>query len=289
MKKKTIVRITSMAMAAMLTVSQLGLGDGIRVFAEETAEGEAGDSSAVTAESVTLQDSDFTGSLRDDGIWTVAPTTWDDVTFKYYTYADNEDMITDDKNGTTGFNFWMKSKGSFSLTQLVDELPAGKYTLTSYVMGENADIELTMYDSDNNKIEPETSNKVSLERWNVWHEVSETFVIDEAVESVTVGVQGTVADGGYGYLDHLTISGVSKSTEDSAGDTGDGESTSPIYTILDQADYTVEDVNFITNGDFETGDKTGWTATDNGVSYEVKTDGYASINKPELFTEQYLN
>lgn len=54
MKKKTIVRITSMAMAAMLTVSQLGLGDGIRVFAEETAEGEAGDSSAVTAETVTL-------------------------------------------------------------------------------------------------------------------------------------------------------------------------------------------------------------------------------------------
>ena len=44
MKKKTIVRITSMAMAAMLTVSQLGLGDGIRVFAGETAEGEAGDS-----------------------------------------------------------------------------------------------------------------------------------------------------------------------------------------------------------------------------------------------------
>ena len=58
MKKKTIVRITSMAMAAMLTVSQLGLVDGIRVFAGETAEGEAGDSSAVTAESVTLQDSD---------------------------------------------------------------------------------------------------------------------------------------------------------------------------------------------------------------------------------------
>ena len=270
MKKKTIVRITSMAMAAMLTVSQLGLVDGIRVFAGETAEGEAGDSSAVTAESVTLQDSDFTGSLWDDGIWTVASTTWDDVTFKYYTYADNEDMITDDKNGTTGFNFWMKSKGSFSLTQLVDELPAGKYTLTSYVMGENADIELTMYDSDNNKIEPETSNKVSLERWNVWHEVSETFVIDEAVESVTVGVQGTVADGGYGYLDHLTISGVSAE---------DAEPAAPTYTEVSATDYEFGTTNLLTNGNFETGDATGWTIEqDADVTYVVQTNQWMTSN-----------
>ena len=283
MKKKTIVRITSMAMAAMLTVSQLGLGDGIRVFAEETAEGEAGDSSAVTAETVTLQDSDFTGSLWDDGIWTVNSTTWDDVTFKYYTYADNEDMITDDKNGTTGFNFWMKSKGSFSLTQLVDELPAGEYTLTSYVMGENADIELTMYDSDNNKIEPEISNKVSLEKWNVWQEVSETFVIDEAVESVTVGVQGTVADGGYGYIDHLTISGVSKSTEeqdktddgknDNTADTDDS-TASVTYTEVAATDYEFGTTNILKNGDFETNYDSGWTIEkDDDVTAEVKDTG----------------
>ena len=69
MKKKTIVRITSMAMAAMLTVSQLGLVDGIRVFAEETAEGEAGDSSTVTAETVTLQDGNFSGDFWNDKIW----------------------------------------------------------------------------------------------------------------------------------------------------------------------------------------------------------------------------
>ena len=283
MKKKTIVRITSMAMAAMLTVSQLGLGDGIRVFAEETAEGEAGDSSAVTAESVTLQDGNFSGDFWNDKIWSTSEWNSSKVTLDVVTYTSKDVMVDEHCDGDSAFTFWREEAGSFGLTQLVDELPAGKYTLTSYVMGENADIELTMCDSDNNKIEPETSNKVSLEGWNVWQEVSETFVIDEAVENVTVGVQGTVADGGYGYIDHLTISGVSKSTEDSAGDTGDGESTSPIYTILDQADYTVEDVNFIANGDFETGDKTGWTVTDNGVSYEVKTDGYASNNKSNIF------
>ena len=283
MKKKTIVRITSMAMAAMLTVSQLGLGDGIRVFAEETAEGEAGDSSAVTAETVTLQDGNFSGNFWDDKIWSTSEWNSSKVTLDVVTYTSKDVMVDEHCDGDSAFTFWREKAGSFGLTQLVDVLPAGEYTLTSYVMGENADIELTMYDSDNNKIEPETSNKVSLEKWNVWQEVSETFVIDEAVEDVTVGVQGTVADGGYGYIDHLTISGVSKSTEDSAGNTGDGESTSPIYTILDQADYTVEDVNFITNGDFETGDKTGWTVTDNGVSYEVKIDGYASNNKSNIF------
>ena len=276
MKKKTIVRITSMAMAAMLTVSQLGLGDGIRVFAEETAEGEAGDSSAVTAETVTLQDSDFTGSLWDDGIWTVNPTTWDTATttLEYYTYATDQWLTPGEDAGETGFHFWMKSAGSFDLTQLIDVLPAGEYTLTSYVMGENADIELTMYDSDNNKIEPETSNKVSLEKWNVWQEVSETFVIDEAVEDVTVGVQGTVADGGYGYIDHLTISGVSAE---------DAEPAAPTYTEVAATDYEFGTTNLLTNGDFETGDATGWTIEqDADVTYVVQTNQWMTNNTTNL-------
>lgn len=276
MKKKTIVRITSMAMAAMLTVSQLGLGDGIRVFAEETAEGEAGDSSAVTAETVTLQDSDFTGSLWGDGIWTVNPTTWDTATttLEYYTYATDKWLTPGEYAGETGFHFWMKSAGSFDLTQLIDVLPAGEYTLTSYVMGENADIELTMYDSDNNKIEPETSNKVSLEKWNVWQEVSETFVIDEAVEDVTVGVQGTVADGGYGYIDHLTISGVSAE---------DAEPAAPTYTEVTATDYEFGTTNLLTNGDFETGDATGWTIEqDADVTYVVQTNQWMTNNTTNL-------
>ena len=276
MKKKTIVRITSMAMAAMLTVSQLGLGDGIRVFAEETAGGEAGDSSAVTAETVTLQDSDFTGSLWDDGIWTVNPTTWDTATttLEYYTYATDKWLTPGEDAGETGFHFWMKSAGSFDLTQLIDVLPAGEYTLTSYVMGENADIELTMYDSDNNKIEPETSNKVSLEKWNVWQEVSETFVIDEAVEDVTVGVQGTVADGGYGYIDHLTISGVSAE---------DAEPAAPTYTEVAATDYEFGTTNLLTNGDFETGDATGWTIEqDVDVTYVVQTNQWMTNNTTNL-------
>lgn len=283
MKKKTIVRITSMAMAAMLTVSQLGLGDGIRVFAEETAEGEAGDSSTVTAETVTLQDGNFSGDFWNDKIWSTSEWNSSKVTLDVVTYTSKDVMVDEHCDGDSAFTFWREEAGSFGLTQLVDELPAGKYTLTSYVMGENADIELTMYDSDNNKIEPETSNKVSLGGWNVWQEVSETFVIDEAVESVTVGVQGTVADGGYGYIDHLTISGVSKSTEDqdktddgkndNTADTDDS-TASVTYTEVAATDYEFGTTNLLKNGDFETNYDSGWTIEKGSdVIVNVKNNG----------------
>ena len=283
MKKKTIVRITSMAMAAMLTVSQLGLGDGIRVFAEETAGGEAGDSSAVTAETVTLQDGNFSGNFWNDKIWSTSEWNSSKVTLDVVTYTSKDVMVDEHCDGDSAFMFWREEAGSFGLTQLVDVLPAGEYTLTSYVMGENADIELTMYDSDNNKIEPETSNKVSLDKWNVWQEVSETFVIDEAVESVTVGVQGTVADGGYGYIDHLTISGVSKSTEDqdktddgkndNTADTDDS-TASVTYTEVAATDYEFGTTNLLKNGDFETNYDSGWTIEKGSdVIVNVKKDG----------------
>ena len=266
MKKKTIVRITSMAMAAMLTVSQLGLGDGIRVFAEETAEGEAGDSSAVTAESVTLQDSDFTGSLWDDGIWTVAPTTWDTATttFEYYTYATDKWLTPGEDAGETGFHFWMKSAGSFDLTQLIDVLPAGEYTLTSYVMGENADVDLTLEGADGN-ITVTTDGAVALDGYNSWHTVTETFEVKEDDADVAVGFNVTVADGGYGYLDHLTISGVSAE---------DAEPAAPTYTEVSATDYEFGTTNLLKNGDFETNYDSGWTIEKGSdVIVNVKNNG----------------
>ena len=275
MKKKTIVRITSMAMAAMLTVSQLGLGDGIRVFAEETAGGEAGDSSAVTAETVTLQDSDFTGSSLDDGIWTVNPTTWDTATttLEYYTYATDKWLTPGEDAGETGFHFWMKSAGSFDLTQLIDVLPAGEYTLTSYVMGENADVDLTLEGTDGN-ITVTTDGAVSLDGYNSWHTVTETFEVKEDDADVAVGFNVTVADGGYGYIDHLTISGVSAE---------DAEPAAPTYTEVTATDYEFGTTNLLTNGDFETGDATGWTIEqDADVTYVVQTNQWMTNNTTNL-------
>ena len=69
MRKKTGARIAGTVMAAVVAVTQLGVLDNIRVFAEET------NSLELTPETVTLQDADFTGDLWSDGIWNVNPST----------------------------------------------------------------------------------------------------------------------------------------------------------------------------------------------------------------------
>ena len=51
-------------------------------------------------------DATFEGSLWEDGIWTVTPTTWDNTEFTYFTYADNTWLVTGENQGTTSFKFW---------------------------------------------------------------------------------------------------------------------------------------------------------------------------------------
>ena len=282
MKKKTIVRITSMAMAAMLTVSQLGLGDGIRVFAEETAGGEAGDSSAVTAETVTLQDSDFTGSLWDDGIWTVASTTWDNANFDNFTYSDDEWLKPGTDAGETALKFYMGDGGSFNLTQSISELPAGEYIITAYAMGKKASIDVVLEGTDGN-ITQTTDEAVTLDAYNTWHTVTETFEVEENDSNVKAGLKGTVEAEGYGYIDHITITGVSKSAENQ-DKTDDGKSDNPsdaddstasvTYTEVAATDYEFGTTNLLKNGDFETNYDSGWTIEKGSdVIVNVKTDG----------------
>lgn len=155
----------------------------------------------VAAEDVQLADADFTGDLWNDGIWTVAPSTWDNTEFYYFTYADDQWMTTGEEEGTTSFKFWMQDAGSFTLTQVVGELPAGEYTLTSYVMGSGADVKLTLGE--------EASGATRLEGYNKWQKITDTFSVEEGKSDVAVGVAVDVAADGWGYLDHLEIAGES--------------------------------------------------------------------------------
>ena len=266
MRKKIGARIAGTVMAAVVAVTQLGVLDSISVFAEEA------DGGNVTPETVTLQDADFTGNLWDDGIWTVTPSTWDNAKFNYFTYADDEWMTTGEEEGTSGFKFWMKDEGDYTLTQVVDELPAGEYTLTSYVMGEKADISL-MLDGAEGNIVATTADAVTLAGYNTWQMVTATFEVSEDDTNVQVGFKGDVAADGYGYLDHLTISGKTK------------EAVVPVYTEVNAEDYTFGTTNLISNGDFETGVSTGWTVCgDADVTNKVKTDQWATNN-----TTNFLN
>lgn len=267
MRKKTVARIAGTVMAAVVAVTQLGVLDNIRVFAEET------NSVELTPETVTLQDADFTGDLWNDGIWNVNPSTWDNgVAFTYFTYADDSWMTTDDNEGTSGLKFWMPDGGTFEVTQTVSVLPAGEYTLTSYVMGENADISLTLDGTEGN-IEATTADAVTLAGYNTWQMVTATFEVSEDASNVSVGFKADVDADGYGYLDHLTISGKTK------------EAVVPTYTEVNAEDYTFGTTNLISNGDFETGDSTGWTVCgDTDITHTVKTDQWAKNN-----TTNFLN
>ncbi|MGN1168218.1 MAG: glycosyl hydrolase 53 family protein [Lachnospiraceae bacterium] len=210
----------------------------------------------VCAEDVQLADADFTGDLWGDGIWTVTPSTWDNVEFTYFTYANDTWMTTGEEEGTTGLKFWMKDGGSFTLTQVVSELPAGEYTLTSYVMGSGADVKLTFGE--------EASDATRLEGYNTWQTLTNTFTVEEKQNDVTVGFVVDVAADGWGYLDCLKISGKTQETESTIN-------------------YEWKESSYIVNGDFETADYSGWTISgDADVEYSVKTDEWASNNTTNI-------
>ena len=61
----------------------------------------------------------------------------------------------------------------------------------------------------------------------------------------------------------------------------------------EQTEGTWIATEYITNGDFETGDTSGWsidfTSCDNGTSYIVKADEWASNNKTSFLKEKLWN
>jgi len=218
-------------LAAVLMFTQLGsMGCGKAVYASEE-------------EAAILQDANFTGSLWDDGIWTVSPSTWDNVSFSYFTYADDEWMATESEEGTSGFKFWMANGGEYTLTQWVDSLPAGTYTLTSYVMGSGADVSLKVNDS--------VSDSVSLAGYNQWQKVSATFEVSEDGAGATVGFDVDVATDGWGYLDQLSMA--IKSGDDEEDIPEDNPDTGDIEVEPVESDIYVEHValsdDFITGAD----------------------------------------
>ena len=151
---------------------------------------------------------------------------------------------------------------------MVDELPAGEYTLTSYAMGSGADVKITLGDK--------SSDAVSLEGYNVWSTINETFTVEEDMENVSVGFAVDVAGDGWGYLDCLKL--VAVSTEDTEN-TEDTET----FSEVNSADYEWALTDLVSNGDFETADTTGWDIScGENVTYTVKTDEWAANNTTNI-------
>ena len=193
MRRKKLSRICSTTLAAALVVAQFATtGFAENVLADE-------------ATSVTLSDADFTGDFWKDGVWTLTPSAWDNTSFEKYAYADDKWLTTGEEEGTTAFHFWMKDEGNFTLTQIIAALPQGSYTVTSYVMGESADVSLTLGTDE--------SEATSLEGYNTWQKMTNTFTVSENQTDVPIGFSVDVSAGGYGYIDHIEIASADENAD----------------------------------------------------------------------------
>ena len=256
MRKNGKRRFASFALAAAVILSQLGL---VAVNLETVK------ADVTAAEEVALQDADFTGDLWGDGVWTVSPSTWDNTEFSYFTYADDKWMTVPENCGTTSFKFWMQDTGNYTLTQKVSELPAGTYTISSWMMGSGADVSLVLGEG--------SSNQKSLEGYNTWTKIEKTFTVEEDRTDVIIGFSVAVEAGGWGYLDNLTLCGESLEASDEEEPKEEESKEEEPKEVPKEWEATAA----LTNGDFETEDSSGWTISGGeDVTYTVKTDEWAS-------------
>lgn len=143
---------------------------------------------------VTLKDTEFTG-FSSAGVWTAVADTTGNTTLAYAAYA--SDAGNGAQQGNGGFNFWFETSGTFTLYQTVARIPAGTYTLKADAMGADASIQLV--------IGGQMGKAAALSGYAVWNYAETAFVITEDLTDVEVGFKVTVKNGGWGYIDSISI------------------------------------------------------------------------------------
>ncbi|MDO5293418.1 MAG: glycosyl hydrolase 53 family protein [bacterium] len=171
--------------------------------------GTAGTKRVMAAESTqtALKDSEFTGDLYGDGIWTVSPSSWENTSFEYFSYLEDQWLVTGADQGSTCFKFWMGNEGEFLLTQNVD-LKAGSYKISTDFSGEKAKVQVVLGEKK--------GNAVTMEGYNSWTMASDKFTITEDMKNVSIGIKVSVEADGYGYIDSITLEEASEGQEDTS-------------------------------------------------------------------------
>lgn len=199
-------------------------------------------------------DAAFEGSLWEDGIWTVTPTTWDNTEFTYFTYADNTWLVTGENQGTTSFKFWSQDAQEVTLLQEVD-IPAGTYKVNSDFMGEKGSVQVVFGDQQ--------GTAVAMNGWNSWVEINDTFTVTEDMKDATIGFKLALEAGGYGYIDSISVTEVAEEEKDD-------EKTAENEFSASDDNYTV--VVTIDNITPEDGDTIGMSAKITTVDGSEVTD-----------------
>lgn len=305
MKKMKFKRVMSLFLVMILTMSQF-----MNVRAEAKADGQTegtwtpteyitnGDfdnfvlEQFVVAEEelkLEVRDPEFTGSLWNDNIWSVTPKAWENVEFKYFSYADDKYLNVGENQGTTAFKFWSQNAQEVTFLQQVN-IPAGTYQVTSDFMGEKGNIQVVFGD--------QYGDLAALNGYNTWVETNDTFTVTEDIKDTTIGFKITLEAGGYGYIDSINVTEVAGEEDGEPADSNVFTANDNNYTITvtvgdvtPEAGDTIEMLAEVTAADGsevknleEEGLKLWWW-TDvwmsghedglNDVSYTKDNEGYA--------------
>ena len=215
-------------------------------------------------------DATFEGSLWEDGIWTVTPTTWDNTEFTYFTYADNTWLVTGENQGTTSFKFWSQDAQEVTLLQEVD-IPAGTYKVNSDFMGEKGSVQVVFGDQQ--------GTAVAMNGWNSWVEINDTFTVTEDMKDATIGFKLALEAGGYGYIDSISVTEVAEEEkDDEKTDENEFSASDDNYTVV----VTVDNVTP------ENGDTIGMSAKITTVDGSEVTDLEAAGMKLWWWTDIWM-
>lgn len=228
-KKKNWASITSAGLVFAMLLSQSAVAD----FGTERVKA-AENTAKVAPENVKLQESDFSGDFWKDGIWKINPSTWDNSVSTTHCHAYTDDDVKSVVQGeeSTGGNvvhYWMQDSGNLTINQSISELPEGKYTMVAYVMGEKSNISFILGDAK--------SESESLTKWGEWNKISKTFEISEDESNVNAGIYVDIEAGGYGYIDHINLSGETVRTDDNKSDYEDGTNKNTIESFNEDGTF----------------------------------------------------
>ena len=215
-------------------------------------------------------DAAFEGSLWEDGIWTVTPTTWDNTEFTYFTYADNTWLVTGENQGTTSFKFWSQDAQEVTLLQEVD-IPAGTYKVNSDFMGEKGSVQVVFGDQQ--------GTAVAMNGSYSWVEINDTFKVTEDMKDATIGFKLALEAGGYGYIDSISVTEVAEEEkDDEKTDENEFSASDDNYTVV----VTVDNVTP------ENGDTIGMSAKITTVDGSEVTDLEAAGMKLWWWTDIWM-
>lgn len=283
MKGKILRRSLSMVLTAAMVFGNVS---GVTAFAA-TDELEGGSSSV--EQEISLANSDMSSDIWGDGAgWTVSVDDWSSTgaSIKSYSYSSDQWMDKPSDGSDSGVNFWFgEGDGVLTFSQDV-ALTAGDYSLKAEAMGEGGDFYLVAGDAE--------SGKISFTGYNNWLMDSLEYTLDEDQEAVSIKVVMDVNKDGWGYLNSVKLvkKEVGASDEENGEgengtETGEGSETETGTGSESQAqdddneDFDWSVTSLVSNGDFESGDLTGWTvempgADGDSVGTVIKTDQWSS-------------